>query len=194
MTATVDISNVFLETERLTLRPWKNEDLQNLYDYASDEVVGPMAGWEPHKSIEESKTILDMFIDEKKTFALALKSNDKAIGSLGLEIPRTDLGEKYRNLYGREIGYVLSREYWGMGLMTEAVTKVINYYFSELNMDFLQICHNVINERSKRVIEKTGFNYVLTEERMIPQSNAVKIFKHYIMLNPTTHTSVAPQP
>ena len=66
MIAPVDVSNVCLETERLILRPWRESDLQDFYEYASVDGVGQMAGWAPHKSIEESAAILKLFIEEKK--------------------------------------------------------------------------------------------------------------------------------
>ena len=70
MNANVDISNVVLKTRRLILRPWRSEDLADLYEYARVDGVGQMAGWLPHKNMEESQKILDMFIAEKKTFAI----------------------------------------------------------------------------------------------------------------------------
>lgn len=80
-----------------------------------------MAGWNPHTSIRESEMVLASFIEEKKTFALELKENHKVIGSLGLEELSISPGNFYDNSVGREIGYVLSKEYWGRGLMPEAV-------------------------------------------------------------------------
>lgn len=165
MNVPVDISNVIIETTRLMIRPWKKEDLNDFYEYASVNGVGQMAGWNPHKSKEESQEILNLFIEHKITFALELKKNKKVIGSIGLERIGIDLGEPYTNLRGREIGYVLSKEYWGQGLMPEAVINVMEYCYKELNCDFLQCSHAFGNEQSKRVIEKAGFQYVQDCER-----------------------------
>lgn len=66
MNAEIDISNVKLETERLILRAWEITDLDNFFEYASVNGVGEKAGWEHHKSKDESLEILKMFIDEKK--------------------------------------------------------------------------------------------------------------------------------
>ena len=66
MNVEIDISNVKLETERLILRAWEITDLDDFFEYASINGVGEKAGWEHHKSKDESLEILKMFIDEKK--------------------------------------------------------------------------------------------------------------------------------
>ena len=66
----IDITNLVLKTDRLTLRPFRESDLPDFNAYASVDGVGQMAGWLPHKNMEESRAILHMFIREKKTFAL----------------------------------------------------------------------------------------------------------------------------
>lgn len=147
-----------IETERLLLRAFRQSDLEDFYEYASVEGVGEQAGWRHHENAEESKRILNDFIDNDKTFALVLKSNGKVIGSLGIE--QYGLEEKLSEFFdykGREIGYVLSKEYWGNGLMTEAVKAVIAYLFEEAGLDFLLCGHYDFNHRSKRVQEKCGF-------------------------------------
>ncbi len=160
MNAKVDITNIVLETDRLILRPWRKSDLNDFYEYARVDGVGQMAGWEPHKSIEESEFILSLFMEGKHVFAVELKDNHKVIGSVGLEEISTSTEEKYNELTGREIGYVLSKDYWGKGLMPEAVKRVIKYCFEKENYDFLWCCHFPANAQSKRVIEKCGFRFV----------------------------------
>ena len=66
MNPNIDISGVTLKTERLILRPWRNSDLDDFYAYASVDGVGQMAGWNPHGSKEDTRTILDMLIENKK--------------------------------------------------------------------------------------------------------------------------------
>ena len=160
MNAAVDITNTILETERLILRPWKESDLSDFYEYASVDGVGQMAGWKPHKNIEESKTILGFFIEGKKTFALVDKETGKVIGSIGLEeAERREADERVAEKKGRELGYVLSKDYWGRGLMPEAVKRVIQYAFDEQGWDFLLCGHYNDNNQSRRVIEKSGFEF-----------------------------------
>ena len=159
MLAPIDVTNIRIETERLILRPWREDDLSDFYEYAKVDGVGQMAGWNPHKSMEESRTILGFFIGEKKTFALELKENGKAIGSIGLEEfePKDIHGEE---MQGREVGYVLSKEYWGRGLMPEAVNAVIDYCFQTLHYDYVTCSHFRWNDQSRRVIEKCGFQFL----------------------------------
>ena len=116
----IDISNTRIETPRLILRPWLDSDLEDFYAYASEEGVGEMAGWAHHQSLEESREILNLFMEGKHTFALELRENGHAIGSLGLE-ERDENLDLPEDLEGCEIGYVLSKAYWGRGLMPEAV-------------------------------------------------------------------------
>lgn len=160
MNAPIDVSAVTLRTERLTLRPWRETDLQDLYEYARVDGVGQMAGWTPHRDIGESREILDMFIREKKTFALEYEG--KAVGSLGIEMYNEKLYPELDALRGREIGYVLSKDYWGRGLMPEAVRAAIGYLFDDVKLDFILVGHFDWNRQSARVIEKCGFRYIRT--------------------------------
>ena len=158
MNAYFEIGELVIETERLILRPFKQSDLHDFNEYASVPGVGEMAGWKHHETIEKTQEILDMFIKEDKTFAIVFKKNNKAIGSLGVE--KYQLEEKlteFKSYYGREIGYVLSKDYWGKGIMPEAVGAVIKYLFNDLNLDFLTCGYYDFNNQSKRVQEKCGF-------------------------------------
>jgi ribosomal-protein-alanine N-acetyltransferase len=158
MNADFKINGVKIETDRLILRPFKQSDLNDFYEYASVEGVGEMAGWMHHESPEKSQQILNLFINEDKTFAICLKQNDKVIGSLGVEeYGMEEALTEFHAYKGREIGYVLSRDYWGMGIMPEAVNAVINYLFNDLGLDFLTCGYYDFNRQSKRVQEKCGF-------------------------------------
>jgi len=178
----IDVSDAVLTTERLVLRPWREQDLSDFYEYASADGVGQMAGWLPHRDLEESKRILSSFIRNKKTFALEL--NGKVIGSLGIEEYDEENYPELSALKGREIGYVLSRDYWGRGLMPEAVRAVIAWLFDGVGLDFILVGHFDWNAQSRRVIEKCGFQYIKTtryETRYDTVENSVE----YILYNPT---------
>jgi len=153
-----------IETQRLILRGWQLEDLDDLYEYAKNPDVGSMQGWEPHSNKEVSLKVLKSYIEDDDRWAIELKENKKVIGSLRI-YPDENRG-KYNAKY---ISFVLSADYWGKGYMTEAVKRVVKYAFKEMNIDLLSVFHYPHNIRSKRVIEKCGFNYEVT----IKQGNKI---------------------
>ena len=91
-----------------------------------------------------------------------MEYNGKVIGSLGLENYKEDEFPELDTLRGRSIGYVLSKEHWGQGLMAEAVKAVQKYLFTDVVLDFLVVSHYVWNGQSRRVIQKCGFRYLKT--------------------------------
>lgn len=158
MNAVFSINGKIIETERLILRAFEMKDLDDFFEYASVEGVGEMAGWHHHENKEISLSILKMFIEQDKTFAICLKENNKVIGSLGIEkYGMEDALTEFFNYQGKEIGYVLSKDYWGKGIMPEAVKAVIDYLFNEQDLDFLTCGYYDFNEQSKRVQQKCGF-------------------------------------
>lgn len=158
MNADFDITGVRLESKRLILREFQSSDVDDLFEYASVPGVGEMAGWPHHPNIEESRYRINKFIEEKHTFAIVYKGNNKVIGSLGIEkYGLEDKLSEFDGYIGREIGYVLSKDYWGKGIMPEAVKLVINYLFNVLDYDFLLCGHYDKNHQSQRVQEKCGF-------------------------------------
>ena len=159
MNAEINISNVILETDRLILRAWEITDLDDFFEYASVEGVGEKAGWEHHKSKDKSLEILKMFMEEKKVFAIVLKENQKAIGSIGIEELSEELDKDLDNLLGRELGYVLNKDYWNKGIMTEAVSKVVDYCFNTLKLNFLMASYFNHNIASKKVLENLNFKF-----------------------------------
>ena len=156
MNPEIDISQVVLRTERLTLRPWRQTDLQDLFAFASQSGVGEMCGWRPHTAIEESQRMLDALIAGKISFALEYQ--DKAIGMLG--IPKYDEAHfpQFDDLRCRELSFILNRDYWGRGIMPEAVNAVIRYLFENIGIDVIFCGHFVYNKRSARLQEKLGFH------------------------------------
>ncbi len=181
MNKQIDITNTVLTTDRLTLRSWRESDLNDFYEYASVDGVGQMAGWNPHKNMAESKEILSRFIAGKRVFAL--EHQGKVIGSLGIEEYKEENYPELASLQGREIGYVLSKAYWGRGLMPEAVKAVIAWLWNEMRLDFIICGHFVRNDRSRRVIEKCGFRYIKTVE-FETRFHTVETCWDYIMYHP----------
>ena len=94
---------MIFKTERLTLRPWRVEDAEHLYHYAKDPDVGPVAGWPPHKSTEDSRRIIQDVLSAPETYAICLE--EEPIGSIGLKMgTQTDLTERADEC---ELGYWL---------------------------------------------------------------------------------------
>lgn len=145
------------ETERLILRPWTIDDADSLYEYAKDPLVGPIAGWPVHTSVDNSREIIKSVLSASETYAVCLKKDNKAIGSIGLII-----GEKSNiNIVEdeAEIGYWIGVPFWGQGLIPEAVRELMRYAFDDLGMKKLWCGYFDGNEKSKRVQEKCGFKY-----------------------------------
>ena len=152
---------VVLETSRLILRPWKETDAENLYEQARNPLVGPIAGWPIHTSVENSRQIIRDVLSADGTYAITLKGGDKAIGSIGLMIGNnSDLGIGDDEA---EIGYWIGEPYWGKGLIPEAVLELMKFAFDELDLNTLWCGYFDGNDRSKRVLEKCGFHFHHTE-------------------------------
>ncbi len=160
----IDVSNIVIESQRLILKAFTEADLQDLYNYSSIPGVGEMAGWLHHKSIETSERVLHSFIESKEVFAVYHKSDRKVIGSLGLHKSWANEDEAYKGLKVKEIGYVISKDYWGQGLMPEAVKAVIDYGFNTLGLDAFTCDHFSDNRQSQRVIEKCGFRFTKQDQ------------------------------
>ena len=186
MNKQINITGVVLTTDRLTLRPWRESDLPDFYEYASVDGVGQMAGWNPHRNLEESKVNLSRFIEGKRVFAL--EYNGKVIGSLGIEEYREKYYRSLDALQGREIGYVLSKDYWGQGLMPEAVKAVMDWLFHEVGLDFIMVGHFDWNGQSRRVVEKCGFQYIKTTKYKT-RYDTVENSVEYILYHPERRES-----
>ncbi|MEG1565618.1 MAG: GNAT family N-acetyltransferase [Bacilli bacterium] len=156
MNAIFKVGTTRLDGERIILRKFIESDLDEFYAYASVDGVGQPAGWWPHQNIEESKMILDMFIRDDKTFAIINKETGKLMGSVGIEL-LNDKDLIASPKLGRELGYVLGKDYWNKGYMTEVVKLVTNYCFKTLHFDFLCIGCFVSNAKSQNVALKCGY-------------------------------------
>ncbi|MGY3777366.1 GNAT family N-acetyltransferase [Isobaculum melis] len=170
-----------LETERLFLRPWQKTDVADLYDYAKLPNVGPQAGWAPHQNLAESQKILEMFIAEDDTWAVVLKEENKVIGAVGLHDRKPK--EELAHLPQREIGYVLHPDYWGNGYMPEAVKKVIDFSFNELKLALLWCGHYDFNEKSRRVVQKVGFQFEFEKETILTRLDHSKVIELFYSLS-----------
>ena len=130
-------------TERLVLRPWEETDAESLYEYAKDPAVGPMAGWPVHKSVEDSREIIKNVLSAEETYAVCLREDNRAIGSVGLIPPAQSHTEVRPGEV--EVGYWIGA-------------------FEDLNCSAMWCGYDEGNEKSKRCQEKCGFVYHHTEK------------------------------
>lgn len=121
---------MILETQRLILRPWREDDAEDLYKYASDSDVGMPAGWLPHTSVENSLDIIRTVFTAPETYAVCLKENGKLVGCVGLH--RNDLAEADDEY---ELGYWLGKPFWGQGIIPEASRELLRHAFVDLGMN-----------------------------------------------------------
>lgn len=143
-----------LETERLMLTAWSKKDAAALFAYAKNPNVGPHAGWKPHESERESKRIIKEIFLTGMTWKITWKETGQVIGSIGLE------EDRHRPfIASKELGYSLSEEFWGRGIMTEAGKAIMDYAFTRLNLIMMAVQTGPDNLRSQSVIEKLGFHY-----------------------------------
>ncbi len=155
---------MILETERLILRPWEESDAQSLYEYAKDPDIGPIAGWLPHKSINESSDVIKNVFCGKECYAVCLKSDNIAVGCIELKLNgHNDMSERDDEC---ELGYWLGKPFWGQGLIPEAAMEMLRRGFEDLGMTTVWCGYYDGNLKSKRVQEKCGFTYRHTTENL----------------------------
>ena len=167
--------SITLETPRLILRPWREEDAEALYRFASDPLVGPPAGWPPHTSVEDSRGIIRGVLSARETYALVLRYDtvDTAngaiipcgtpVGSVGIMFKGCGSYPHMKNSEA-EIGYWIGLPLWGRGLVPEAVRAIQARCFTDLGLDGLWCGYYEGNEKSRRVQEKCGFDSRLRME------------------------------
>lgn len=163
-----------LKTDRLILRHWTEADVESLYEYAKDPDVGPIAGWPPHKNMEESLDIIHHVLNGAECYAICEKDKNKAIGAIELRLNgKTDMTNRDDEC---ELGYWLGKRYWGRGYMPEAAKELIRHGFENLGMTTIWCGYYDGNEKSKRVQEKVGFQFHHTcNEVPVPLMNEVRI-------------------
>ena len=145
-----------LKTNRLILRRFEDSDAEDMFKYASDPAVGPIAGWPAHQSVEESLDVIRNVLNGKEAYAICLKEGGM-IGTIELKLNgHTDMTERDDEC---EMGYWLGKPFWGQGIMPEAVEEMLRHAFEDCGMTKVWIGYYEGNEKSKRVQEKCRFRY-----------------------------------
>lgn len=147
---------VILTTERLVLRPWREEDAPRLYALCRDPEIGPAAGWPVHKSVEESREIIRSALSGEGIWAVTLRGDELPVGCVGLKPTAAVEADE------PELGYWIGRAYWGQGLIPEACEAVLERCFTSPGAARVWCGHYEGNEKSRRVMEKCGFSPVMS--------------------------------
>lgn len=151
-----------LKTKQLILRPWREDDAEQLYKYAKDPEVGPPAGWPPHTSAENSRDIIQNVLSVSETYAVCFKADGKPIGSVGLKTgSATDMTDREDEC---ELGYWIGKPFWGQSLIPEAAREILRHAFEDLGMQTVWCGYYDGNTKSRRVQDKLGFTYHHTTE------------------------------
>jgi ribosomal-protein-alanine N-acetyltransferase len=144
-----------IQTERLTLREFREEDWKSAHDYASDPQVVRYMEWGPNTE-EESKNFIQRALanqneQPRKNFTLAiiLKATNKLIGGCGIYVSNPANQEGY-------IGYVLNRKFWRQGYATEAAQALLKFGFNQLKLHRIFATCDPENIASAHVMEKIG--------------------------------------
>lgn len=167
-------------TERLILRPWLESDAESLFKYAKDPDIGPIAGWPPHTSVENSLAIIRTVFAAPETYAVVLKETDEPIGCCGIMFANS-LHSAKMNQGDGEIGYWIGKPYWGQGLIPEAMNALLSRCFNELNLEVVWCGYYDGNLKSKRVCEKSGFKYHHTNNDIMSPLGDKRTEHFYIM-------------
>lgn len=147
-----------IETKRLILRKFREKDAKDMYNnWASDPEVTKYLTWPAHNSVGASKKIIEMWIDDYNNveyyqWAIVLKEIDNVIGSISL----MGINNEKENC---EIGYCIGKAFWNTGIVTEALSAIIDFGFNEIGFQRIAGCHHVKNPASGRVMEKCGLKY-----------------------------------
>lgn len=140
-----------LETKRLFIRKFSFRDLNDIYEYLSDEDVQLPAGGSAISTVAEVQKVLDRYMKRDDIFAIELKNERKVIGAIGA------YNLTYNNILERHLGFELTKKYWNQGYMTEAAEAMIDHLFKKLDLDRIAISNYPFNKASIKVAEKLGF-------------------------------------
>ncbi len=162
-----------IETERVILRPWHDDDAEALYRYAKDPAVGSAAGWPPHTSVEDSLHVIRTMFAAPEVYAVTLKDSGEAVGCCGL-LFGDDVNSRQIEADHAEIGYWIGVPFWGQGLIPEAVDALVERCFGQLGLSAVWISYYDGNDRSRRVADKCGFVWHHTEKDKLYMSGELK--------------------
>ncbi|MGO4530378.1 GNAT family N-acetyltransferase [Paenibacillus sp. 2TAF8] len=170
-----------LETSRTILRKIEKNDVQDIYSYCSDPEVSKYTTWYPHMKIEDTENFIDFIIDKyNKSQISPWGIQDKTTGRI---IGTCDFVGWDTNHHKAEIGYALSRDYWGQGYMTECVKKIIEFGFEKMDLVRIEARCIPANTGSSRVMEKSGMEFEGICRKQVFIKGKFKDLKMYSIIN-----------
>lgn len=159
-----------LETKRLMLRKFEEQDIDALYLLLRDEEVNTFLPWFPLKSIEEAREFYEKRIQGKRYYyAICLKENAYPIGYIKAEIDE-----------GHDFGYALRKEYWNKGIATEAGEALVMQLKKD-GIPYITATHDRNNPRSGAVMKKIGMKYCYSYEEQWKPKDFLVTFRMYQM-------------
>ncbi|MGL4763118.1 MAG: GNAT family N-acetyltransferase [Sarcina sp.] len=147
-----------IETERLVLRRFKEDANAMFKNWVNDSEVTKFLTWQPHRNIEVTKFILNSWLEEYKKdnfyqWAITLKENgDEPIGTISIV-------EQNEEIDMVHIGYCMGQAFWRKGIMSEALSSVIEFAIEELRANRVESMHDPRNPNSGKVMMKCGLKY-----------------------------------
>lgn len=170
-----------ISTERLLIRPIKESDAKDIFDYASNPVITKFLCWDAHKDLADTKKFIQTVLinyayNKPAPWGVIYKENNKLIGTIGFD-NKWDIENKCA-----ELGYALSQEYWNKGLMTEAVTALLNYIFQNTDINRIEALIDVENIASQKICKKVGMEYEGTLRKDIKLKEEFKDMQMYSIL------------
>ena len=140
--------------DRVFLRTITEDNLMDIWQIYGDEEVCRMCGAKPVRSIIDAAAVMDILIKNNDSFVIIHKETMKAVGIISI---KRDIHRYNKNAY--MFGYLLKKEFWGRGIMPQALKLAIKYTFNNLGAEVVSAAHFVDNIQSKKVLEKCGFVY-----------------------------------
>jgi ribosomal-protein-alanine N-acetyltransferase len=146
-----------IRTERLRLRRMTLADAADMFDDARDPEMTRYTTWQPHRSSADSRARLERVVGryargEVANWGVEHRSDGRFIGTAGYM--RWDVDD-----HCAELGYAISRNYWGQGLMTEALRAIIAFGFERMQLNRIEARCTAKNVGSYRVMERAGMTF-----------------------------------
>ncbi|WP_215115268.1 GNAT family N-acetyltransferase [Exiguobacterium sp. s80] len=170
-----------LETDRLLLRPMRQEDVDDLFAYTQDEETARYVTWNANQTVEQAEQFLTYVLSnyeqgKQAPWAIEWKATGQMIGTIDFIHLLLDENKQ------AELGYALSRQFWGKGIVTEVVERVLDFGFEALQLERIQARCMEPNVGSARVMEKVGMTYEGTLRRLIFVKGTFHDVKMYSIL------------